>query len=101
VPVVAVVPDVVVAVVPLVEVAVVAVVAEVSVIVPDGMAEVEVEPVVSDMVVADVSVIVAPVSVMVTAVSLLTFSSFLQETAKIMRARTARSARVFFIVFPL
>jgi hypothetical protein len=96
-----VVPDVVVAVVPVVEVAVVAVVAEVSVIVPPGMAEVLVEPDVSDMVEAPVSVAVAPVSLIVTDVSLLTFSSFLHETANRTRARTARIARVFFIVFPL
>ena len=100
-PEVAVVPDVVVAVVPVVEVADVMVVAEVSVIVPDGIAEVEVEPDVSDIVDAPVSVIVAPVSVIVTDVSLLTFSSFLHETAKSTRARMARIARVFFIVCPL
>jgi hypothetical protein len=96
-PEVAVVPDVVVAVVPEVEVAVVAVVAEVSVIVPPGMAEVLVPAEVSVIVDAPVSVIVAPVSVMVTDVSLLMLSSFLHETAKSTRARTARIAKVFFI----
>jgi hypothetical protein len=95
-----VVPDVVVEVVPVVEVALVFViiVPDVSVEVPDGIAEVEVEALVS----VD-AVVLAAVSVddEVTAVSVaLTFSSFLHPKAKSTRAVTHRTARVFFITFP-
>jgi hypothetical protein len=93
-----VVPDVVVEVVPVVEVALVFViiVPDVSVEVPDGMAEVEVEA-------PPPAVVLAAVSVEdeVTAVSVaLTFSSFLHPKAKSTRAVTHRTARVFFIAFP-
>ena len=110
--VVAVVPDVVVAVVPVVDVAVVdvVIVPDVSVEVPIGMAEVDVEAEVSvvDIVpvvpVAAVSVvdIVEPVSVAAAAVSVFVFCSFLQAKPKSATATTVRITRVFFIdVFPL
>lgn len=80
--------DVVVEVVPVVLVALVSVtmVPEVSVMVPDGIAEVEVDPVVSvAMVLEDVS-LTAAVSVM------LVFSSFLQAKANNATATTIRTA---------
>jgi hypothetical protein len=88
-----VVPEVVVSVVPVVDVMLVCVVIvpDVSVEVPDGIAEVELEPVV-----AAVSVIAVPV---VSLVVLFSFVSFLQPNAKRTRAKTQRTARVFFIVF--
>jgi hypothetical protein len=88
-----VVPEVVVWVVPVVDVAFVCVtiVPDVSVEVPAGMADVALEPVV-----AAVSVIAVPV---VSLLVLLTFSSFLQATAKVTSARMQRTARLFFIVF--
>jgi hypothetical protein len=101
---VAVVPDVVVEVVPDVDVAVVAVVAEVSVIVPEGMAEVDVVALVSVAIVPlveavsvvdavdDVSVAAALVSVLLVA------DSFLQAKPNTLRARTVRRTRSFLLI---
>lgn len=94
-----VVPEVVVCVVPVVDVAevFVIIVPDVSVEVPAGIAEVEVEADVS----VDDEVIAVSVEEDVTAVSVaLTFSSFLQPNAKSTRVRTQRTAKVFFIMFP-
>jgi hypothetical protein len=101
------VPEVVVEVVPVVDVADVIVVAvlEVSVIVPPGIAEVEVEPVVSVAivpVVIDVSVVevVADVSTAAAAVSvLLLFTSLLHAKPKTLRARTVRRTTIFLLMF--
>lgn len=104
VPVVAVVAEVVVAVVPLVDVAVVDVVADVSVIVPEGMAEVDVpEAVVSVVIVpmVDVSVADAEVSVEVADVSvavLLLLVSLLQAKPKTLSARTVTRTRSFLLI---
>ena len=88
-----VVPDVVVWVVPVVDVAFVCVVIvpDVSVEVPDGIAEVALEPVV-----AAVSVIAEPVVSLLVVFSLV---SFLQPTAKTTSARMQRTAKLFFISF--
>jgi hypothetical protein len=101
------VPEVVVEVVPVVDVAVVIVVAvpEVSVIVPPGIAEVDVEPVVSVAivpVVIDVSVVavVADVSAAAAAVSvLLAVVSLLQAKPNTLRARTVRRTTIFLLIF--
>ena len=88
-----VVPEVVVSVVPVVDgmLVCVVIVPDVSVAVPDGIAEVELEPVV-----AAVSVTAVPV---VSLVVLFSFVSFLQPNAKRTRARTQIATKVFFIVF--
>jgi hypothetical protein len=88
-----VVPEVVVWVVPVVDVAFVCVVIvpEVSVEVPDGIAEVALEPVV-----AAVSVIAVPV---VSLLVVFSFVSFLQANAKTTSARKQRTAKLFFISF--
>jgi hypothetical protein len=96
-----VVPDVVVAVVPVVFVALVSVtiVPDVSVDVPDGIAEVIVEPLV-DIAVPDVSlvVIVDDVSLDTAVVSVtFVFSSFLQAKANSATATTIMIANVLFI----
>jgi len=110
--VVAVVPEVVVAVVPVVDVAVVEVMAvpEVSLIVPAGMAEVDVEPVVS-LLVAIVPVVLAVSVAIVDAVSvaaalvsvLLLLVSLLQAKPKTLSARTVTRTRSFLLImfFPL
>ena len=88
-----VVPEVVVWVVPVVDVALVCVtiVPDVSVEVPDGIADVALEPVVAAVSVTDVPV----VSLLV----VFSFVSFLHATAKTTSARTQRTAKVFFILF--
>lgn len=88
-----VVPEVVVWVVPVVDVALVCViiVPDVSVEVPEGIADVALDPVVAAVSVTDVPV----VSLLV----VFSFVSFLQATAKTTSASTQRTAKVFFISF--
>jgi hypothetical protein len=88
-----VVPEVVVWVVPVVDVALVCViiVPDVSVEVPDGIADVALEPVVAAVSVTEVPV----VSLLV----VFSFVSFLQAKAKTTSARMQRTPKVFFISF--
>jgi hypothetical protein len=73
----------------------VTIVPEVSVDVPVGMADVEVEPVVP--VVLDIAVPVVSLVVMVEDVSVVVVSCFLQANMKTANATTIRIVNVFFI----